>query len=179
MNSVERVVLVDKDDVPVGEMEKMEAHRLGVLHRAISVFVFDRKGDMLLQRRAAVKYHSPGLWTNTCCSHPRPNEDVQDAASRRLGEEMGLACELHRRFSFTYRAEFEGGLIEHELDHVFVGRSDDVPRPHPDEVSDWRYASVPQVRSEMELHPERFTPWFRICFERAVSDAVIPPVSSR
>jgi isopentenyl-diphosphate delta-isomerase len=165
----ERVVLVDEQDQPLGEMEKLEAHRQGVLHRAISVFVFNGSGELLLQRRAAHKYHSAGLWTNTCCSHPRPGESVAEAAERRLMEEMGMDCPLTAQFSFVYRAEFEDGLIEHELDHVLTGHSDAEPTMNPDEVAEWRYASIEAVRDEMAAFPERFTPWFRICFERAVA----------
>jgi isopentenyl-diphosphate Delta-isomerase len=170
-NQAERVVLVDMDDCPIGEMEKMEAHRRGVLHRAISVFVFDRHGQMLLQQRAAAKYHSPGLWTNTCCSHPRPDEPVQSAAARRLKEEMGMTCSLERRFSFVYRTDFDDGLVEHELDHVFVGWTDDAPQPDPEEVAGWRYAPTHVVREEINRNPQHFTTWFRICFERAVAAA--------
>jgi isopentenyl-diphosphate delta-isomerase len=165
----ERVVLVDLHDNAVGEMGKMEAHRKGVLHRAISVFVFNSEGEMLLQQRAESKYHCGGQWSNTACSHPRPGEVVAQAADRRLWEEMRLACDLAHRFSFVYRAEFDGGIVEHEFDHVFVGICDQEPTPNPDEVDNFRWANVGAVRREMTERSGKFTPWFRICFERAVS----------
>ncbi len=172
----ERVVLVDSDDRPVGEMDKLQAHREGVLHRAISVFVFNSEGELLLQRRAPGKYHSGGLWTNTCCSHPRPGEPVSKAATRRLQEEMGMACDLEPRFAFVYRSELDGGLVEHEFDHVFVGTSDSEPVPDPAEVSEWRYASPEAIRHELEERPDRFTTWFRLCFESAVEAAPDRPI---
>ena len=165
----ERVVLVDLHDRPIGEMGKLEAHQKGALHRAISVFVFNVQGEMLLQRRADHKYHSGGLWSNTCCSHPRVGEPVARAADRRLWEEMKLACDLSHHFYFVYRAEFDRGLVEHELDHVFIGICDDQPDPDPDEVSEYRWATVDDVRREMTEHAGDYTPWFRICFERVVS----------
>jgi isopentenyl-diphosphate delta-isomerase len=127
----EHVVLVDAFDNDIGTMGKMEAHQVGALHRAFSVFVFNSSGELLLQRRAIDKYHSGNLWTNTCCSHPRAGEPTLDAAHRRLREEMGMACDLTDMFSFTYRTEFDDGLIEHEIDHVFVGYSDEAPNPVP------------------------------------------------
>jgi isopentenyl-diphosphate delta-isomerase len=169
----ERVVLVDSDDRVLGEMEKLLAHRTGRLHRALSVFVFNSRGELLLQQRSLGKYHSGGLWTNTCCSHPRPGEAVQDAAVRRLGEEMGLQCPIEHRFAFVYRSELDHGLIEHEFDHVFIGHSDAEPEPDPSEVSDWRYASAESIRSELIQDPGRFTSWFRICFESAVEAAQV------
>ena len=167
--SAHPVVLVDRDDVAVGTMEKMQAHRDGLLHRAFSVFVFRPDGRMLLQQRAVAKYHSGGLWTNTCCSHPYPGEDVADAAHRRLREEMGFDCELHHAFSFIYRAELDGGLSEHELDHVFVGRSEDVPEPDPEEVESWREVRLDDLDRELATDPERFTVWFRIALPRLLA----------
>jgi isopentenyl-diphosphate Delta-isomerase len=160
----ERVVLVDTADNEVGTAPKLQAHRTGDLHRAISVFVFDSGGRMLLQRRADGKYHSGGLWSNTCCSHPRPGEPVATAARRRLHEEMGLDCELEPAFTFVYRADLDGGLTEHELDHVFVGTTDDSPEPDPDEVGGWRWIEPGEITREMESDPERFTAWFPIAF---------------
>lgn len=171
MISEERVVLVDPSDQVIGHMEKMEAHRKGALHRAFSVFVFNPRGELLLQRRAHNKYHSRGLWTNTCCSHPRPGESLLEAASRRLHEEMGMACSLETRFSFIYRSDLESGLIEHELDHVLVGWSDQKPRPNPREVLEWRYASPEVIREELMMDADRYTIWFRICFEQAAESA--------
>jgi isopentenyl-diphosphate Delta-isomerase len=161
----EHVILVNADDVPIGSREKQEAHVEGVLHRAFSVFVFDSGGRMLLQRRAATKYHSGGLWTNTCCSHPRPGESTAAAAQRRLQEEMGFACPLSTAFSFVYRADVGGGLIEHEYDHVFLGRYDGEPAPDPVEVDGWRWVSPAAIARELESDPGSFTFWFRIAFD--------------
>lgn len=163
-SSVEFVVLVDQQDLELGTMEKLEAHRQGRLHRAFSVFLFDEDGRVLLQQRAESKYHSPGLWTNTCCSHPRPGESTTEAALRRLSEEMGTSSELEHGFTFLYKADVGQGLIEHELDHVFFGRAGTTLRPDPSEVKDWRWAEVVELGTEMEAHPDRFTPWLRICW---------------
>lgn len=159
----EQVILVDGDDRGIGYMEKLAAHREGLLHRAFSVFIFDGDGRLLLQRRALGKYHSPGLWSNTCCGHPRPGEDTLSAAQRRLVEEMGLHCELRHVHSFMYRADLGNGLWEHELDHVFVGTTPSEPLPNPDEVAEWR--AVPRVALEEELAhaPGDFTVWFPQC----------------
>jgi isopentenyl-diphosphate delta-isomerase len=162
----ERVVLVDENDVQVGTLEKQRAHAEGRLHRALSVFVLNSRGEMLLQRRASAKYHSGGLWTNACCSHPRPGEPVDRAARRRLGEEMGIDCPLQPAFTFTYRAQVGPELVEHEFDHVFLGRFDGAPVPAADEVDDWRWIPVSEVADEVRDAPERFTPWFRLVFSR-------------
>ena len=162
----EYVILVDPKDRETGTMEKMEAHQKALLHRAFSVFVFNSKGELLLQQRAAHKYHSPLLWTNTCCSHPRPGEDVGDAANRRLQEEMGMSCELSPTFQFTYIAPFDNGLTEHELDHVFIGISNDEPKINRDEVESYRYLGMSQIEEEMRQNPEKFTSWFKICFQQ-------------
>ena len=163
----EQVILVDGDDRAIGQMEKLAVHREGLLHRAFSVFVFDGDGRLLLQRRASGKYHSPGLWSNTCCGHPRPGEETRAAARRRLVEEMGLRCELTYVHSFIYRAELGNGLWEHELDHVFVGTTRNEPSPHPDEVAEWR--AVPRAALEAELvnAPDAFTVWFPQCVHAA------------
>ncbi|MBI4563885.1 MAG: isopentenyl-diphosphate Delta-isomerase [Planctomycetes bacterium] len=158
---VERVVLVDAADAERGSMEKIEAHRTGSLHRAFSVFVVDRMGRLLLQRRASGKYHSGGKWANTCCGHPRLGEPVERAAARRLREEMGLACALDHAGRFLYRAELPGGLVEHEVDHVFVGRFDGDPRPDPSEVEEWRWAGLEALEAEIEADPGRFAVWVR------------------
>ncbi len=163
----EHVVLVNTLDQDQGTMEKMEAHRAGQLHRAFSVFILNSRGELLLQQRALHKYHSGGLWTNTCCSHPRTGENVVDAGKRRLVEEMGMRCQISKGFDFIYRSELDGGLVEHEFDHVLFGISDVAPQPNADEVADFRYVAFDQIRSEMAEKPERFTTWFRICFERA------------
>jgi isopentenyl-diphosphate Delta-isomerase len=158
----EQVVLVDAEDNELGVMEKQRAHELGVLHRAVSVFVLDSNGRLLLQRRAGGKYHSPSQWTNTCCSHPRPGESPEEAARRRLREEMGMECELRPVLVFTYRAEVGAGLVEHELDHVFVGRSDAEPRPDPEEADAWRRISLDDAAADAAEHPDDYTPWFRL-----------------
>lgn len=165
----EHVVLVNEHDVVLGTMGKLEAHQKGLLHRAFSVFIFDREGRLLLQRRAASKYHSAGLWTNTCCSHPRPGEATEVAAVRRLQEEMGLRCRLEFSFSFQYKASFENGLHEHELDHVFFGQYDAAPDPDPTEVQEWRYASIAQLNDELTRTPDRFTAWLLACWPRIVA----------
>lgn len=165
------VILIDSNDREVGTAEKLEAHRLGLLHRAISVFVFNRKGELLLQRRHPDKYHSGGQWSNTCCSHPRPGEDTAAAASRRLHEEMGVACDLEYAFGFTYRVQFEPDLFEHEHDHVFTGRYDGPVNPNPAEVSDIRWVSEADLRREIETDPERFTYWFRLIYDRILQHA--------
>ena len=160
----EKVILVDEADNQVGLMEKMKAHEQAVLHRAFSVFVFNGKGELLLQQRASHKYHSPGLWTNTCCSHQREGETNVQAGRRRLWEEMGFDCELEDSFWFIYRAEFDNGLTEHELDHVLVGRYDEDPEINPEEVSDFKWMTLESVREDMELQPEKYTEWFKIIF---------------
>lgn len=168
--SYEEVVLVDEHDREVGTMEKMEAHRKGLLHRAFSVFIFNTKGEMLLQQRALTKYHSGGLWTNTCCSHPRHGEPLETAAKRRLIEEMGLDCEIVAAFSFTYKASLDNDLIEHELDHVFTGVSDTPPKLNPDEAASHQYISPARLLKWVEDEPEAFTEWFKICLPRVIKE---------
>ena len=163
---MEELILVNAMDEPIGKMEKVEAHRLGKLHRAFSVFIFNSKGELLLQQRAMSKYHSAGLWTNTCCGHPRPAEETKDAALRRLNEESGIKTELDHLFTFSYRAEFENGLTENEIDHVFSGISDILPKPNPEEAEEWKFASLIQIETEIKAHPEKYTAWFRICLNR-------------
>ncbi len=163
----EKVILVDTDDRPLGLMPKMEAHRRGLLHRAFSVFVFNSRGQLLLQQRAAGKYHSPGLWTNTVCSHQRQGESSVEAGRRRLHEEMGFTTELREIFSFVYRAEFDNGLIEHELDHVLIGRYDGTPEPAPDEVGGYRWVYLSDLLEDLQKRPENYTAWFRIIFEKS------------
>jgi isopentenyl-diphosphate delta-isomerase len=158
--AAEFVVLVDRDDREIGTEEKLRAHELGALHRAFSVFVMDDQGRVLLQRRASGKYHSAGLWTNTCCGHPRPGEDIRTAATRRLREEMGITCDLEERGVFIYEAELDHGLREHELDHVFVGRFNRDPLPDPLEADDWAWRRWPEIDAEYMERPERFTVWF-------------------
>jgi isopentenyl-diphosphate Delta-isomerase len=161
----EQVVLVDATDEVLGLMGKMEAHQKGVLHRAISVFLFDRHGRMLLQQRAACKYHSPRLWTNACCSHPRENESYLAAAQRRVQEELGIAPELIQRFKFTYKADVGQGLWEHEMDQVFVGQYEGEFALNPDEVAEVRYVSLAELQAEINQKPDNFTEWFKIIWE--------------
>lgn len=158
------VILVDEDDQQVGTMDKLEAHKQAKLHRAFSVFIFNSKGQMLLQQRAANKYHSAGLWTNACCSHPAPGEDTNLAAQRRLQEEMGFSTDVVRIFDFTYKAEFDNGLVEHEFDHVYLGVHNGEVFPNPDEVQDFCFKELDEVRAEMSEQPDEFTAWFHIAF---------------
>ncbi len=162
------VILVDDRDVATGNMEKMEAHRLGLLHRAFSIFIFNSKNEMLLQKRAKNKYHNGDLWTNSCCSHPNPGEETLDAANRRLKEEMGFNTELRKIFDFTYKVSFENGLTEHEFDHVFIGEYDGPIQPNYNEVSDYCYMSLEEIRNSIDLHPDKFTAWFKIAFEKVI-----------
>jgi len=161
----ERVILVNERDEQLGLMPKMEAHEKGLLHRAFSVFLFNPEGELLLQQRALGKYHSPGLWTNTCCSHQRHGETSLEAGKRRLMEEMGIDCELQEAFSFIYKASFENGLTEHELDHVLVGTFAGDPKPDPKEVEEFKWLSIDELKVDMERHPENYTAWFKIIFK--------------
>ena len=159
------VQLVNPNDEPIGSMEKLEAHQKGLLHRAISVLIFNSKGEMLLQRRALKKYRSPGLWTNTCCSHPYPFEIPEDAASRRLNEEMNIESKLNFAFKFIYKTEFSNGLIENELDHVFIGYSDETPHLNTDEAVAFRWVTIKDLQRDIEKNPENYTVWFKIIIE--------------
>lgn len=160
------VILVDEQDQPIGTMEKMAVHEKALLHRAFSIFIFNAKGLMLLQQRAAKKYHSPNLWTNTCCSHPHPGDDTLEAAKKRLQEEMGFSTPLKKAFSFTYKAPFDNGLTEHEFDHVFIGYYDGEIRPDPNEVSDYCYMSLQEISAAIASHPDKYTEWFKIAFPK-------------
>ena len=159
------LVAVDSRDRETGLVDKMTAHREGILHRAFSIFVFDDDDRLLLQRRASGKYHSGGLWSNTCCSHPRAGESLLDAAHRRLREEMGFDCPLQAVFGFVYRAALDGGLVEHEYDHVVVGRFQGVPVPDVGEVEEWKWEHFPAVRSQLADDPEAFTAWFPMALD--------------
>lgn len=163
---VENVILVDTHDTPVGQMEKMEAHRKGELHRALSILIFNSKGEMLLQQRAFTKYHTPGLWTNTACSHPRPGEESLIAATRRLGEEMGFTTALTNSFEFVYKAHFDNGLTEHEYDHVFFGTYDGDPVINPEEAHDYKWVNPVVLMEDIRSTPEVYTVWFRIIMEK-------------
>ena len=165
----DKVILVDNNDNQIGLMPKLEAHEKGVLHRAFSVFIFNNHGELMLQRRALTKYHSPGLWTNTCCSHQRDGESNISSGKRRLNEEMGFDTELQNAFEFIYRADLDKGLIEHEYDHVFVGNYSRPFVPNEQEVEDWKYIGLPELKAEIVHKPELFTPWFKIAFERLVT----------
>jgi len=160
-----RVILVDADDRELGSEDKLAAHQDGALHRAFSVFLFDDAGRLLLQRRAAGKYHSPGLWSNTCCSHPAPGESTPEAARDRLMHEMGIACPVDGAFRFLYRASVGGGLIEHELDHVFVGRFEGEPRPNPGEVDAWRWVAPAALAADLRDNPAEYAVWLRIALD--------------
>jgi isopentenyl-diphosphate Delta-isomerase len=165
----EMLILVDEQDRQIGTGEKMEVHRKGLLHRCFSIFVFDERGRVLMQKRAAGKYHSGGLWTNTCCSHPRAGEELIDAAHRRLREEMGFDCELEERLTFVYRAELDNELTEHEYDHLLVGSWDGPVAPEPEEADGYEWIEVDELRDEISRRPERFTVWSRIAFDKLIA----------
>jgi isopentenyl-diphosphate Delta-isomerase len=158
------VILVNEKDEAIGSMEKMEAHRKGLLHRAFSIFIFNDKGDMLLQQRAMNKCHSAGLWTNACCSHPSPGESTADAALRRLQEEMGFTTPLTKLFDFIYQVNFENGLIEHELDHVFTGNYNGDIHINKEEVMDYCFKPLDEIKRLLQRQPQQFTAWFVLAF---------------
>jgi isopentenyl-diphosphate delta-isomerase len=162
----QEVVLVDQQDKEIGWMEKMEAHQKALLHRALSIFIFNSNGDMLLQQRAFSKYHSGGLWTNACCSHPQPNEKVATAALRRLEEELGFTTELQKAFEFTYKAVLDNGLTEYEYDHVFVGQYEKEVKMNPEEVHNYCFKSVTEIKNDLLQFPDKFTVWFHIAFPK-------------
>lgn len=169
---MEQVILVNEKDEPIGLSEKLRAHQNGLLHRAVSVFVFNSSGELLLQKRAATKYHGGGLWTNTCCTHPREAETTEACAHRRLKEEMGFDCELEEKFSFIYKAEVENGLIEHEFDHVFFGVYDGDIKPTSDEVEDHTFVAISDVIRALEKSPEQYSVWFRIIIEKHIDHLI-------
>ncbi|MDP2664294.1 MAG: isopentenyl-diphosphate Delta-isomerase [bacterium] len=158
---MDNIILVDEKDNQIGVGEKLKVHREGKLHRAFSVLIFNSKGETLLQKRAAGKYHCPGLWTNTCCSHPRASYDIREEAERRLKEEMGIDPHLKEIFSFIYKADL-GELTEHEFDHVFVGQFEGDPSPDPEEADGWKWISVEDLKEDVRESPEIYTPWFRV-----------------
>jgi isopentenyl-diphosphate delta-isomerase len=161
---VQQVILVNEQDEQTGVMEKIQAHREAMLHRAFSVFIFNSKGEMLLQQRAGSKYHSPGLWSNACCSHPAPGEETQKAAERRVAEELGIAIPLQKQFHFTYKAEFDNGLTEYEYDHVYTGHFDTIPDFNTEEVQDCCFKSMKDIKESLQTHSRIFTEWFKIAF---------------
>ena len=162
----EKVILVDLNDEPIGLMPKMEAHEKGLLHRAFSVFIFNEKNELMLQQRALSKYHSPGLWTNTCCSHQREGETNIEAGKRRLQEEMGFTTGLKDTISFIYKAPFDNGLTEHEFDHILVGNFDGEPLLNPEEAEAWKWMDLGDVAKDIEENPSVYTEWFKIIFEK-------------
>ncbi len=159
------LIVVDTHDRETGIVDKMTAHRHGILHRAFSIFVFDANARLLLQQRARGKYHSGGLWSNTCCSHPRSGESLLDSAHRRLRDEMGFDCPLEAVFGFVYRATLDGGLVEHEFDHVLVGRFQGTPVPNACEVEDWKWESLPAIQSRFADNPRQFSAWFKTALD--------------
>lgn len=162
----EMVVLVNENDEKIGLMPKQEAHEKALLHRAFSVFVFNENNELMLQQRALDKYHSPGLWTNTCCSHQRDGETNIEAGKRRLQEEMGFATDLKETISFIYKAPFDNGLTEHEYDHILVGSFNGKPKINPEEVADWKWMSLEDVKSDIKKNPSIYTEWFKIIFDK-------------
>ncbi len=165
---MEQVILVDKNDKEIGREEKLETHKKGKLHRAFSIFIFNSRNKLLLQQRAKTKYHSPGLWSNSCCSHPRPEESLEKATRRRLKEEMGIECPLKEIFSFIYKAKVED-LIENEFDHVFVGRFNGEPKINKDEVMDWKWISINELKKDIKENPQEYTPWFGIIIKSVLT----------
>ena len=162
----EYVILVDEQDNDIGVMEKMQAHQEGLLHRASSIFIFNDKKELLLQQRALSKYHSAGLWTNTCCSHPRPNETIKDAANRRLFEEMGLSCDLKIETNFIYKTPFDNGLTEHELDYVLMGATNQNPTINKEEVENYKWMLMTDIKKDIISNPNQYTSWFKIALEK-------------
>lgn len=167
----DHVILVDRTGKEIGTQEKIQAHREGRLHGAFSIFIFNAVSELLLQRRARTKYHSGGLWTNTCCSHPRPGESYYHAARRRLHEEMGFDCELTGLFSFIYYTQLDNSLFEHELDHVFVGHYNGQPIPNRREVDDWKWVEVSALRQDVRENPENYTYWFKLTLDRVLTQS--------
>lgn len=162
----EKVILVNEQDEPIGLMPKLEAHEKAQLHRAFSIFILNSKNEVMLQQRASQKYHSPLLWTNTCCSHQREGETNIQAGNRRLFEEMGFSTELKELFHFIYKAPFDNGLTEHELDHVMIGYFDGEPEINPEEVESWKWMDIDAIKEDMQQHPDSYTVWFKIIFDQ-------------
>lgn len=171
---MDQVILVDEHDRELGFMEKIEAHEKGLLHRAFSVLLFNSKGEVLLQKRSAIKYHSAGLWTNTCCSHPKPNEKIEEAVSRRLQEEMGISLRPEFAYKFLYKTTLDNNLIEHELDHVFIGVYDGKPQINSHEVEDCKFVTLSSLREEINQNPDAYTHWFKLIMEHPELEVAIP-----
>lgn len=170
---LEYIIAVDEFDKEIGSIEKMEAHYKGILHRAFSILVFNSNNQLLLQKRNTKKYHSPGLWTNTCCSHPKYGEELQDAVIRRIKEEMGFTCKLEEIFSFIYKVEFEENLFENEYDHVFVGKYDGEVIPNKDEVDDFKWVDINYIREDIKVNPELYTYWFKSLINRLEDNDIL------
>jgi isopentenyl-diphosphate Delta-isomerase len=166
---IDYLILVDETDEPQGKLEKLLVHQQGLLHRAFSVYIFNTKGELLLQQRADEKYHSAGLWTNTCCSHPRFGEEINFAIDRRLMEEMGMNCTTQFAFNFIYKATFENGLTEHEFDHVYIGISDQLPKPQKEEVKNWKYINLQTLQEDILQKPNLYTEWMKISLPNVIS----------
>lgn len=164
----ERVILVDKNDKEVGVEEKIKAHKEGKLHRAFSIFIFNSKGELLLQKRAKSKYHSGGLWTNTCCSHPKSGEPIEETVHGRLKEEMGFDCDLKEIFSFSYKVKFDNSLFENEYDHVFIGNFDGKPNPDPEEVDDWKWIDIKELMEDIQENPGNYTYWLKVSIDKII-----------
>jgi isopentenyl-diphosphate delta-isomerase len=160
------VILVDENDNEIGVMEKLQAHQEGKLHRAFSIFIFNEKNQLLIQQRALAKYHSAGLWANTCCSHPRPNETIKDSANRRLFEEMGMSCDLQIKTNFIYKTQFENGLIENELDYVLVGYSNQNPIINREEVESYKWQYISDIKIDVQNNPQNYASWFKIALDK-------------
>jgi len=169
----ENVILVDEKDMQIGIAGKTEVHVKGLLHRAVSVFIFNGKGELLLQKRARTKYHCAGLWSNTCCGHPLPGESPVDAAMRRLSFEMGMRVDLIYLNSFIYKADLKNGLIEHELDHVYYGVSESIPELNLKEADEWKYISRDELKMQLQNNPELYTPWLKICIDSMIMGELI------
>lgn len=169
----EKVILVDENDQKIGLMPKQEAHLKGMLHRAFSVFIFNNKNELMLQQRALHKYHTPGLWANTCCSHQRDGESSLDAGKRRLFEEMGFTADLKETTTFIYKAPFDNGLTEHELDHILVGNFEGDPEINPDEVASWKWMDLEEVKKDIKTNPDIYTAWFKIIFDKFYQHLVV------
>ena len=170
---MEHVILVDQDDTAIGTMEKLEAHRKGVLHRAFSILLFNSKGELLLQKRSRLKYHSSGLWTNTCCSHPLPDEPMEQATHRKLKQEMGIDLQTEFAYKFIYQATMDKGLIEHECDHVYIGTFDGIPKINPEEVEDWKFIEMISLRADIKKKPEAYTSWFKLILDHSEFSATL------
>lgn len=162
------VILVDENDNDLGVMEKLQAHQEGKLHRAFSIFIFNDKNELLVQQRALSKYHSAGLWTNTCCSHPRPNETIKDSANRRLYEEMGLSCELQIKTNFIYKTAFDNGLTEHEFDYILIGYTNQNPLINKEEVENYKWQLVSEIKNDIIVNPDNYSFWFKIALEKVI-----------